>query len=118
MPTPAKNGIPKKLEISGLAWPVHVRTNLTYRKQRCDGLCKPKEQEILLNRDIVGKHDRARKNLLHELLHALFYDHISYYENEELILLLEERLNEFIRLNPHYFELYGYHRSPENTETY
>lgn len=112
-----QNGIPKTLQISGLTWPVKVRAKITYRNQQCDGLCKPKEQEILLSRDCAGKHDRARKNLLHELLHALLYDHVNYYEDEELILLLEERLDEFFRLNPDYFALYGYAHESANSES-
>ena len=111
------NGIPKQLEISGLTWPVKVRSKIVYRNQQCDGLCRPKEQEILLSRACAGKQDRARKNLLHELLHALFYDHVAYYENEELILLLEERLDEFIRLNPDFLALYGYQHESANSES-
>lgn len=110
-----RNGIPKSLQIGGLTWPVKLRTQVTYNHQACDGLCRPRQQEILLNRAAVEKQDRARKNLLHEALHALFHDHVQYFENEELICILEERLDEFIRLNPAYFALYEYHQPMPGT---
>jgi hypothetical protein len=103
-----RNGIPKTLQISGLTWAVKLRAKILFQGERCDGLCRPVEQDILLDRENVARNDRARKNLLHESLHALFADRPEYFNNEELILMLEERLDEFIRLNPRFLALYNY----------
>lgn len=103
-----RNGIPKTLQIAGLTWAVKLRAKILLKGERCDGLCRPLEQDILLDRENVARNDRARKNLLHEGLHALFADRPVYFDDEALIELLEERLDEFIRLNPRFFALYDY----------
>ena len=95
--------LPPRILAAGLTWPVRTRAKLT-----SDGLCRPKEQDILLHRDCVNRIDRARKTLLHEMLHAMLYDRLELYENEELILLLEDRLDEVLRMNPDFLWMYGY----------
>lgn len=95
--------LPRSLHAAGLTWPVRVR-----KKMPNDGLCRPKEQDILIHADCAARMDRARRTVLHEALHALMYDRREFYENEELVLLLEDRLDEFLRLNPEFMWMYGY----------
>lgn len=72
-----------------------------------DGLCVPGRQELLLCRSILKWNDRTRKTLLHEALHAALVSHPQYYD-ETLIAIIEDRMDELIRLNPQFMEMYGY----------
>ena len=99
--------IPKTITVAGLEWAVRIRTILTHGGETADGLCVPDKQQIILRRKITEKMDRARKTLLHEALHASLLAHPQYYD-EVLIAILEDRVDELIRLNPQLLEMYDY----------
>lgn len=71
-------------------------------------MCIPDKQEIRIHRGITTHVDRTRKTILHEAMHAalLYYPQ---YDDETLVSILEERVDELIRLNPALMEMYGYH---------
>jgi hypothetical protein len=98
---------PKAITVAGLEWKVRVRTDLKHLGEAVDGLCVPDRQELLLCRSVLKWDDRTRKTLLHESLHAAFVSHKEYYD-ETLIAIIEDRIDELIRLNPKLMEMYGY----------
>ena len=98
---------PKTITLAGLEWKVRVRMGLKHLGEFVDGLCVPDRQEVLLCRHILKWTDRTRKTLLHEALHAALVSHQQYHD-EVLIAILEDRIDELIRLNPKFMEMYGY----------
>ena len=98
---------PKTITVAGLEWTVRTRTILRHGGETVDGLCVPDRQEIILRKQVVAKADRTRKVLLHECLHAGLLAHPQYYD-ETLIAIIEDRVDEIIRLNPQLMEMYGY----------
>ena len=72
-----------------------------------DGLCVPDRQEVLICRHILKWNDRTRKVLLHEAIHAALLTH-EQYDDETLVAIIEDRVDELIRLNPKLMEMYGY----------
>ena len=99
--------LPKQIHGRGLTWRVRRRKGLTLNGDLLDGLCVPIRQEIVINTDILTMPDRARKALLHEAMHAMLEAHPQYHD-ESLIVLLEESVDELIRLNPDFLAMYGY----------
>lgn len=97
----------KSIVVAGLRWAVRVRKDLKHMGEPVDGLCVPGRQELLLCRSILKWNDRTRKTLLHEALHAALVSHPQYYD-ETLIAIIEDRMDELIRLNPQFMEMYGY----------
>lgn len=98
----------KAITIAGLTWPVRVRSGLKVAGEVVDGVCIPDKQEIRIHRGITTRVDRTRKTILHEAMHAALLSHPQYYD-ETLIAIIEDRVDELIRLNPALMEMYGYH---------
>lgn len=101
---------PKRIHVSGLTWKVRVKSVLRHGGESVDGLCIPDKQEIHLARKITEHTDRARKTVVHESMHASLVGFPQYYD-ENLITILEEKVDELIRLNPQLMEMYGYVQS-------
>lgn len=101
---------PKSITVSGLTWKVRTKAVVRLNGEDADGLCVPDKQEIHLARKATGRIDRARKTLVHESLHAALVGFPQYYD-ENLITILEEKVDELIRLNPQLMEMYGYVQS-------
>jgi hypothetical protein len=96
--------LPVSMKIAGLRWRVLPRARIIHDGKRADGLCKPDEQELLVSSKIDGV--RKRRALLHEALHAMFWDDVAVYENEPLILKLEERMDAMLEDNPEFRGMY------------
>lgn len=102
--------LPKVIHASGLEWRVVVKRNLEHNGDVIDGLCDPNSQQIFLRAGVIGRLDRKRKTLLHEVLHAVLKSYVQY-DDEQLIGIMEDALDGFIRNNPEFMRLYGYERS-------
>lgn len=102
--------IPKAVTVAGLTWRIRTRRGLRYGGDVVDGLCIHDSQEIFLRGEILDKADRTRTTLIHEALHASLRAHPQYHD-EVLIGILEDRLDELIRLNPDLMRMYGYERA-------
>lgn len=96
--------LPAALLIGGLSWAVRIRARILHKGQRCDGLCRPQQQDILVQRDMSP--EQSRITLLHESLHAVFWDCPETFHDEALIERLTERLDAFLRDNPEFRGLY------------
>lgn len=101
--------LPRAVTVAGLTWRVRRRAKLAQNGEAVDGLCVPKSQEIFIHANALRHIDRARTTLLHEALHAALRSHPQYYD-ETLIAVLEQGVDELIRLNPDFVEMYGYER--------
>ncbi len=101
--------IPKAVTVAGLTWIIRRKKALKLRGEEVDGLCVPNRQELLLNPVILDKVDRTRKVLIHESTHAGLHAFPQYYD-EQLISILENHIDELIRLNPDLMRMYGYER--------
>ena len=103
---------PKHIQVSGLTWKIRRRAKLTHSGEEVYGLIFPDTQEIHLSGKALANADRARKTLVHESMHAALVGFPQYYD-ENLITILEEKVDELIRLNPQLMEMYGYVRHGE-----
>lgn len=106
--------LPKEVYGRGLTWKVRRRRGLRRGGEHLYGLCNPAKQEILINTSICNTVDRARRTLIHETIHSLLEAHPQYYD-EKLVVLLEDTVDELIRLNPAILSMYGYeqHGGPQ-----
>lgn len=101
--------IPSALRISGLTWGVRVKAKLKNDGGAVLwGQCLPAKQEILLDRSVLKIPDRARRTLLHEAIHAML-ESSKHYDDEELVLRLEEKIDQFLMDNPDFRALYQQH---------
>lgn len=101
--------IPKAVTVAGLTWKVRRKKGLKLLGEEVDGLCVPDRQELQLNTVILDKLDRTRKTLNHEATHAGLLAYPQYYD-EQLISIIENHVDELIRLNPDLMRMYGYER--------
>lgn len=109
MATKQKVVVPKAVTVAGLTWRIRKKKNLKLHGEEADGLCVPNRQELLLNPVILDKVDRTRKVVIHEATHAGLLAYPQYYD-EQLIAIIENHIDELIRLNPDLMRMYGYER--------
>lgn len=100
---------PKSVTVAGLTWLIRRKKGLRFHGDEVDGLCVPNRQEILLNPVILDKTDRTRKVIIHEATHAGLLAYLQY-DDEQLVGILENYIDELIRLNPDLMRMYGYER--------
>ena len=86
--------IPREFAISGSIWHVEYKWNLTYNKQRVDGLCMPGEKKIMIDRSL-SVEDKFW-TFIHEFIHAVIDEnelgHNSPHEDRSLVLDHEEEI--------------------------
>jgi hypothetical protein len=93
----------KTLRIDGRTWTVVARKRIVHKGKQVGGLCEPANQRILY---IDTAHPEIqRRTILHEALHALLID-TSHYNDETLIVRLEQGLDAMLADNPEFTNLY------------
>ena len=99
---------PKTFKLVNYSWDVRIVEQDTldailrhsYPPGSSLGVCRKQEQTILICRD-QSKQELPR-TVLHEALHACFIHNkiLDHSKEEEVVLLLEERLTDLIKNNP------------------
>lgn len=88
--------IPKAFAVNGSIWRVEYKWNLTYNKQKVDGLCAPSEKTVYIDRSLSD--EEKFWTFVHEWLHAVIEENDLGHNSSEKSLRLstdhEERILE------------------------